>query len=484
MDKIECPHCGRTHPAGARFCPDTGEPLPEVQTCPSCGDLVLSGWNVCPRCGNLLGVRPPPQEPLPPSRKGGILSIIAISTLILIITGVFLIIRNPQLIFPQAQEGKTSSTDVATPVSKLPIGSQQPGEITGGDLDTITASSTPEPPPSPTPIPTLDVRIESTQAAQTAEAHITASPLLIPTITILTAAAQTSSSILTGATLSTPTPLSINSSPGGKIVFTCQIFQDANRNQICLMQADGTGWIRLSNDDQADHMYPSFSPDGESIVFSLTKNGDRQIFEMDLNGRQQQLTYLPLKAYAPAISPDNRRIVFTGNDGDQQLLWVMNRDGSNPTCLTPTIGGEAFDPTWYPDSRQILFAATVAGDTQLYVINTDGSDLRKITQLSQLRGRSDWSPDGETIATYRGLSWQREIILLAPDGEFLAQITDGGNNLAPNYSPDGQWLALTSYRDNYRNDNGCEIYIMRIDGSQVTRLTENDYCDWQPNWGP
>ena len=477
MNEGDCPHCGRTHPAGARFCPGTGKSLPEPQACPSCGEMVLPNWNVCPRCGIPLGIGPPPPELLPTPRRSRIWSIVVISALVLIIAGGILIFRNQVTIFPKEQEVEIPSTGVVTAVSKLLLDSQE-------STKTISASLTPNPFTSPTLIPTLDTKIESTQAAQTTEARFTETSLKTPTITINTTAAQITSPILTGDALSTPTPLPINSSPGGKIVFTCQIYQDANRNQICLSKADGTGWTRLSSDDHADHTYPSFSPDGESIVFSLTKGGDRQIFEMDLYGRQRQLTYLPLKAYAPAISPDNRRIVFTGNDGEQQLLWVMDRDGSNPICLTPTISGEAFDPAWSPDGRQILFAATVAGDTQLYVINGDGSGPRQITQLSQLRGRSDWSPDGETIATYRGLSWQREVILLARDGEFLAQITDGGNNLAPNFSPDGQWVAFTSYRDYYRNDNGCEIYIMRLDGSQIERVTENNYCDWQPNWGP
>ena len=218
-------------------------------------------------------------------------------------------------------------------------------------------------------------------------------------------------------------------------------------------------------------------------MFALEKDDDHQIYEMNLTGYQRQLTDLPFGAYAPAISPENHWIVFTGNDGRKQTIWLMNRDGSEPRSLSRMIG-DAFDPTWSPDGSQILFASNRAGGIQLFALNIDGSDLHRVTQMSDLRGRSDWAPDGEAIATYTGSSWHREIILLDQDGKQLAQITDGGNNLAPNYSPDGRWIAFTSYRDNYGDNNGCEIYIMRVDGSQVTRLTENNYCDWQPNWGP
>jgi Tol biopolymer transport system component len=60
----------------------------------------------------------------------------------------------------------------------------------------------------------------------------------------------------------------------------------------------------------------------------------------------------------------------------------------------------------------------------------------------------------------------------------------GGNSQGPSISPDGQWVAFTSYYDNYGEDHGCEIYIIRVDGTDVRRLTNNDYCDYQPRWGP
>ena len=64
------------------------------------------------------------------------------------------------------------------------------------------------------------------------------------------------------------------------------------------------------------------------------------------------------------------------------------------------------------------------------------------------------------------------------------QLTDGLNNLAPSFSPDGNWITFMSYRDHPQQALGCEIYIMRVDGSDVRRLTDNDICDWQPRWGP
>jgi TolB protein len=131
-----------------------------------------------------------------------------------------------------------------------------------------------------------------------------------------------------------------------------------------------------------------------------------------------------------------------------------------------------------------LFASDREGGIQLFRINLDGQGLERVSRIDGIRGRSDWSALGPVIATYAGEAWNREIYLMDLDGSNVRQITSGGNNLAPGFSPDGRWLTFTSYRDHYRDENGCEIYIMRTDGSQVTRLTDNTTCDWQPRWGP
>jgi len=103
--------------------------------------------------------------------------------------------------------------------------------------------------------------------------------------------------------------------------------------------------------------------------------------------------------------------------------------------------------------------------------------------LTGIRGRNDWSPDGQTLSTYIGSAWDRDIYTFDLNGENVRQLTDGFGNLAPSFSPDGRWITFMSYRDHLRQDLGCEIYIMRVDGSDPRRLTDNDICDWQPRWG-
>jgi TolB protein len=273
--------------------------------------------------------------------------------------------------------------------------------------------------------------------------------------------------------------------PQGKIVYTCQVFADMERDQVCLINPDGSGWRRLTLDDGGDYSFPSLSPDGRSVFFAGRTETGYEIFEQPLQGGGPlQLTNGLADAAAPHAAPDNRSLVFARRQENGQSIWVMDRDGGNPRMVFGPPGGNGWDPVWSPDGRQILFASDRVGEVQLFRIDPDGSNLTQVSRLEGIRGRSDWSPDGALVATYAGSAWEREVYLMDPDGSNPRPITQGGNNLAPSFSPDGKWIVFTSYRDRYRDENGCEIYRMRVDGSEVTRLTDNEYCDWQPRWGP
>jgi len=296
--------------------------------------------------------------------------------------------------------------------------------------------------------------------------------------------ASTPLAVLTVIPGSSGIPASIE--PTGKIVMTCQIItKDVSKEQICMVNADGSGYRRLTTEDDIRHYYPSLAPDGQSVVYSAySKQTQRyEIYELDLAANATSvLTSAIGDLNAPEISPDGKTIAFTRfyNDPEKPTTWLMARDG---TDLRQMADVPAWDPTWSPDGSAILFASYFKDTSQLFIVNVDGAGLRRVGDFPYLRGRSDWSTQ-DLIVTYSGKPWERELYIMNLDGSGQRQISPaGGNSQGPSFSPDGQWLAFTSYFDQY-DVNGCEIYIMRVDGTDLRRLTNNDYCDYQPRWGP
>jgi Tol biopolymer transport system component len=115
---------------------------------------------------------------------------------------------------------------------------------------------------------------------------------------------------------------------------------------------------------------------------------------------------------------------------------------------------------------------------------SDGRDPRLLNDSIDTRGRSDWGINN-LIVLDMGSPWAHDVYLMNDDGHNLHQISPTEtNSQGASLSPDGRWIAYTAYTDVANKDlASCEIFIMRVDGTDVRQLTKNNYCDYQPRWG-
>ena len=269
--------------------------------------------------------------------------------------------------------------------------------------------------------------------------------------------------------------------PSGRIVYTCSIKGD----EVCMINADGSGWRQLT-DSLLGNFNASLSPDGKSMVYVASDGTVSEIYEMDLaSGKIEQLTSLGVALGAPEISPDGTRIVFHYRDGNTAVqLWIMERDGSNPRELYSQPGKDVHDGTWSPDGSQILLAMGKDDKNKLYIMDADGGTPQVVNDGIDTRGRSDWSL-GNLISFDQGGPFAHDVYLMGTDGSGLRRVSPTGINAqGASLSPDGKWITFSGYTNVAGKDqNSCEIFIMRADGSDMRQLTENQYCDYQPRWG-
>lgn len=287
----------------------------------------------------------------------------------------------------------------------------------------------------------------------------------------LVAAAATA----TEAARPTPTPQATPLGGGERIVFDSN--RDGNR-EIFVMNVDGSSLTQLTF-GEADNGDPVFSPDNSKILFGSLADGDWELYTMDPDGSNiVQLTHNNNIDWAGKWSPDGSKIVFVSDRDGNQEIYVMDADGSNQIRLTNNAVIDAF-PNWSPDGQTIIFESVVSeGGRDFFLVNADGSNLRRLMENSDFDRNASFSPDGLRIVFTSNRMSDDEIFVMDSDGSNVIRLTNSpGQDFAPKWSPDGKRITFVSERDGNR-----EIYTMNMDGSNQVNLTNHPDDDSFPNW--
>ncbi|MBC7085303.1 MAG: PD40 domain-containing protein [Methanomethylovorans sp.] len=150
---------------------------------------------------------------------------------------------------------------------------------------------------------------------------------------------------------------------GRKIAYSSRI---ANDYDIWIMATDGTSKVRLT-DHKGNEKYPSWSPDGKYVFYSL--EGD--IFKTEVSsGITFQLTNDTFQNTDPEVSPDGNLIIFVSTRNGNQDLWLMDIQGKRTLQLTSDYSIQK-GPSWSPDGKRIAYVSDASGEFNIWVMTLD-----------------------------------------------------------------------------------------------------------------
>lgn len=243
------------------------------------------------------------------------------------------------------------------------------------------------------------------------------------------------------------------------------------------------------------------SPDGRWFAFIVEEDGGTRyaidITRWDGSLRQRILERpkaegtLGPDLISLSWSPDGSRIAFSGRSpGRGRTVAIIDTDGSDERVLD----GHWESASWSPDGERLLVVGWPTMGTEgrfdLYTLRTGGSDLRRLTDDVLVERSASWSPNGRQIVFATGpenanrVSYEQDVVVMDADGTNAHPIIVPGLDLLPVWSPDGEWIAFASDRDETEerrlaNASGktlfeVSLYVMRPDGTDARLLLDED----------
>jgi serine/threonine-protein kinase len=206
---------------------------------------------------------------------------------------------------------------------------------------------------------------------------------------------------------------------------------------------------------------------------------DRSLAWVDRHGTSLHLPAPPRAYSGPRLSPDGQRVAVTTLGPNQVWSVDIARGALSPV----TVDGQSDHGVFTPDGKRIVFRSRAAGtEGNLYWKAADGGGaIERLTDGGRSQTPSSWSPDGATLAYMdEGESkgfFQFDIwVLSIGDRKTRPVIHTAANEMTPEFSPDGRWLAYVS------NESGrSEVYVQPYPGPGERHLISTN-GGWQPAW--
>jgi TolB protein len=244
------------------------------------------------------------------------------------------------------------------------------------------------------------------------------------------------------------------------------------------------------------HLLPTWSPDGDYLLFVLGGNfnirtgrfGVTRILQMNMTTYSRY----PLTANRGVFNENSPAWSSTGKIAyavyDMGWDIVIMRSQSAQTVLIGNLNQMSLNtqanehtPKWSHDGSQLAYLVGGQFFSELAVADSNGANPRSLTTgMRVYQGQYDWSPTGTHIVFTSERDGNREIYLVnVTSGALINLSRHLAHDYAPAWSPDGTSIVFISERS-----TSPLIFVMGWDGSDVRPLTTISHYPTQVTWSP
>lgn len=185
---------------------------------------------------------------------------------------------------------------------------------------------------------------------------------------------------------------------------------DTGYSHIFIVPAGG-GTPRQLTEGNWNHSGPEWTPDSREILFTSLRveDADYQYRESEIytvgvtTGEIRQLTTRQGPDGGAVPSPDGRLIAYTGDDMHDDTyrnrkIYIMERDGSNPTCISTGWDRSPGALMWAPDGSGVYFNVGSEGTWNVHFASVRGG-VSRITNSNHVLNLSTFDERGNAVGT-------------------------------------------------------------------------------------